>query len=116
MKKSNPSSAYIPLLVAIFIASFVNVFSKIAASYDFLSLPFLFFYGIALAITVGYSVVWQLILEKISLVSAYMARGMLFVLIYLWSVLIFKETLTIVQIAAGVVILAGVVVSQYGKV
>ena len=77
MKKSSFSSAYIMLLTAIFVSSFVNVFSKIAAQYDFLSIPFLFFYGIAMLITVGYSVVWQL---------------------------------------GGIVILTGVVVSQYGKV
>lgn len=116
MKKSNLSSTYITLLVAIFVSSFVNVFSKIAARYEFLSFPFLFFYGIALVITAGYSVVWQLILEKIPLVSAYMARGLLFVFIYLWSVLIFKESLTGIQILGGGVILTGVVISQYGKV
>ena len=43
MKKSSFSSAYIMLLTAIFVSSFVNVFSKIAAQYDFLSIPFLFF-------------------------------------------------------------------------
>ena len=116
MKKSSFSSAYIMLLTAIFVSSFVNVFSKIAAQYDFLSIPFLFFYVIAMLITVGYSVVWQLTLEKISLISAYMARGLLFVFIYLWSVLIFKESLNGIQILGGIVILTGVVVSQYGKV
>lgn len=116
MKKSSFSSAYIMLLTAIFVSSFVNVVSKIAAQYDFLSIPFLFFYGIAMLITVGYSVVWQLTLEKISLISAYMARGLLFVFIYLWSVLIFKESLNGIQILGGIVILTGVVVSQYGKV
>lgn len=45
-----------------------------------------------------------------------MARGLLFVFIYLWSVLIFKESLNGIQILGGIVILTGVVVSQYGKV
>lgn len=116
MKKLSNKQVYLVLFMAIFLSSFVSVFSKIAAQYTFLSLPFICFYGIALLILAGYSIIWQLILERITLISAYLSRGILFVLIYIWSAMIFHESLNHIQIIGAIIILGGVVISQYGKI
>ncbi len=113
MKHLTQKQLYIILLAAVVISSFVNVFSKFAAGYPFFSIPFLCLYGIALLIMAGYSVIWQLVLEKISLISAYMARGLLFILIYLWSVIIFHESVSYTQTAGAIIILTGVWLSQH---
>lgn len=115
MKNISKKQAYFILFIAIFASSFVTVFSKTAVRYPLFSLPFLFYYGIALFILAAYSVTWQLILEKLSLISAYLSRGILFVLIYIWSAVIFNESLSHMQIAGAIIIVIGVGVSQYGK-
>ncbi len=115
MKNSSDKKTYILLFTAVFISSFVSVLSKMAGHYPLFSVGFLFFYGLALLVLAGYAVVWQLSLERISLISAYMVRGLLFILIYIWSVVIFHEKLTLRQIIGAVIIGIGVLVSQNGK-
>lgn len=115
MRNLSQKQTYIILFAAIFASSFVTVFSKTAVKYPLFSYKFLFFYGVALFILVGYSIIWQLILEKITLISAYLARGILFVLIYVWSAVFFHESISNTEIAGAALILLGVGVSQYGK-
>lgn len=116
MNSNSSKKAYFLLFAAVFASSFVSVFAKIAAQFPFFSPRFLFFYGLAMSINVAYAVAWQLILEKIPLITAYMARGILFVLIYVWSALIFAERLNGIQMVGAALILTGVFISQYGKV
>ena len=99
------------LLLAIFFSSFSSVFSKIAARYELLSWHFWLFYGFALCILVGYSFIWQLCLEKIALVNAYMPRGLLFVFVVLWSKFIFDESISMYQVIGIALIALGVGVS-----
>lgn len=103
---------YLILLLAIFLSSFSSVFSKIAARYELLSWRFLLFYGFALCILVGYSFIWQLCLEKIALINAYMLRGLLFVFVVLWSKYIFDESISMYQVIGIALIALGVGVSQ----
>lgn len=104
--------AYGLLLIAIFLSSFVSVFSKIAGQHQFLSIKFCLFYGTALFILMCYAVCWQLSLEKIDLVLAYSFRGLLSVFIYLWAVVIFHERLEIHEVIGVIMIMIGVCISQ----
>lgn len=106
--------SYLMLLGAILIYSLVSVLSKAAALQDFLSLPFLCLYGGALLLMAVYAVIWQLCLEKVPLVAAYAMRGLMFVLVAIWSYLVFRESLSLLQWIGLVVIIAGVVVSESG--
>lgn len=106
--------SYLMLLGAILIYSLVSVLSKAAALQDFLSLPFLCLYGGALLLMAVYAVIWQLCLEKVPLVAAYAMRGLMFVLVAIWSYLVFHESLSLLQWIGLVVIIAGVVVSESG--
>lgn len=103
---------YLMLLGAILVYSMVSVLSKAAALQDFLSMPFLLFYGGELVLMAVYAVVWQICLEKVPLVSAYAMRGFLFVLIGIWSWLFYHETLSLVQWIGMLVIIAGVLISE----
>lgn len=103
---------YLWLISAVFISSFSSVLAKKAAQYSLLSFQFVFFYGGALMILALYSVIWQLCLEKIELVKAYMIRGLLFVFIGIWSVVIYHEEMSLLQVLAIIIITIGVGVSQ----
>ena len=111
--KNKNIGAYILLYGSVFLTSFVSVAAKLASQYEFLSPGFLFFYGMQLLIYGGYSILWQLLLEKLPLSSAYLRKGLSFVLVLIWSVVFFGEELHISQIIGSIIILAGVVVSQY---
>ena len=64
-------------------------------------------------VLLGFAILWQLALEKIPLTVAYMQKGILYVLILIWSAVIFDETITIQNIVGSVFIIAGVVVNAY---
>ena len=106
---------YAFLLVGIFLSSFVSVLSKIAAGFPFMSYKFIIAYGGALLLLLGYSVIWQICLERISIIKAYAFRGLLFVLICIWSFVFFYERLSFLQIIGILFIICGVVVNESDK-
>ena len=59
-----------------------------------------------------YSVIWQLILERISLSQAYMSKGFYYGFILLWSALIFHEMITWNKILGVIIITIGIVVGK----
>lgn len=106
---------YVMLLGAVIIYSFVSVLSKAAALQDFLSMSFVLFYGGELVLMAVYAVIWQICLERVPLVSAYMMRGIMFVLVAIWSYLFFHESLSLLQWVGLLVIIAGVFISEMGE-
>ncbi len=101
---------YIILLFAIFLQSFVSVFSKLAGGSE-TTLGFLLYYGGSLFILAIYSVIWQLLLEKVPLSTAYMSRALIYLFMLIWSVVIFGEGVKPTQIIGVAVILFGVYLS-----
>jgi multidrug transporter EmrE-like cation transporter len=108
-KKRN---VYILALSAIFCESFSSVFLKLAGRQEFLSIPYILYYGCAVAVLGIYAVAWQLILEKLPLTTAYLRKGVTYVLIFIWAALIFGERITPQQIIGIIIIIAGMVVSM----
>lgn len=108
----NKRNVYLLALAAIFAESFSSVFLKLAGREDFLSFRYLFFYGCAVAVLGIYAVAWQLILEKLPLTTAYLRKGITYVLIFLWAGLIFGEQITLQQVIGIGIIIGGMVVSM----
>lgn len=80
-------------------------------NYETFSPGYFFWFGLAVIILGIYAVCWQLILERIPLTTAYLRRGFSYILIFVWAVLIFHETITWKQILGILVIIVGMVVS-----
>jgi drug/metabolite transporter (DMT)-like permease len=87
---------------------------KLASRQRFLSIHFLIFYGLCLLILIIYSFLWQLILRRISLVTAYFNRSFLVIWGMLWGVLFFGENLNIPKIVSGILIITGMVLGNTG--
>lgn len=102
---------YFMAFAAIFCESFSSVFLKLAGRETVLY-RYLFFYGCAVAVMGLYAIAWQLILEKLPLTTAYLRKGVTYVLIFVWASLIFGEQITPQQIVGIVIIIAGMVVSM----
>lgn len=85
-----------------------TICSKKAASYPFLSLGFLFFYGMVLLIMVLYAFAWQQILKNMSLITAYANKAITVIWGLVWGYFIFDEKVNYNNIIGAVIIMAGV--------
>lgn len=114
-EKLNKYSKYIYLHLLLFFFSFCGVFSKLAAQYELLSIKFCIFYGISIIILGIYALLWQQILKKFSLTTAFFNKAITIIWGMLWGVIFFRETITINMIIGTIIVLVGVglVVKDY---
>ena len=109
-KKENKALTYVILYANFCVYSFTTVFSKLASTYPTLSLPFIAFYGASLLSLGIYAIIWQQVLKKIPLGTAYMNRSVLIVFGMLWGFFFFQETITWNMWVGGAIVLAGVLI------
>lgn len=107
-KKSNRVKILILLSLSLVIQSLSSVFIKYAGKFDTLSKEFIFFYVLAVGCLGVFAIMWQLLLELIPLTTAYLRKGILYILILIWSVILFKEQVTLNNIIGSVIIIAGI--------
>ncbi len=97
---------------AVFMESLTSPCLKIGSQrYETFSIGYFFWFGLAVVILGIYAVCWQLILERIPLTTAYLRRGFSYILLFIWSMLIFHETITVRQIIGIAVISLGMIIS-----
>lgn len=112
MKKFNK---YIYLHLLLFFFSFCGVFSKLASGNEFLSFKFCLFYGISIIILGIYAILWQQILKKFTLTTAFFNKAITIIWGMVWGILFFNEVITWNMILGTIVVLVGVglVVKDY---
>lgn len=103
---------YLLAFAAIFCESFSSVFLKLAGQAGAMTKMYFFYYLCAIAVMGIYAIVWQLILERLPLTTAYLRKGVTYVLIFVWAALIFHEQITVQQVIGIAIIIAGMVVSM----
>ena len=92
------------LSLSLVIQSLSSVFIKFAGQYETLSREFIIFYVLA----IGCLGIYAIMLELIPLTTAYLRKGILYILILFWSVLLFKEHVTVNNIIGSIIIIAGI--------
>ncbi len=105
------------LHILLFLYSLLGISTKLAAKEPFLSARFLLLYSIALMGLFIYALVWQQLLKKMPLITAYSNKAVTIIWGIVWGYLFFEETITVNNvIGAGVIILGVylVVSSDYG--
>lgn len=109
----NPMSKKIKALIflhaLLLMYSVAGICSKLAASFDFLSLDFCIFYGGVLVILVLYALGWQQIIKRLPLNVAFANRAVTVLWGIVWGILFFGETITIGKIIGAVLVIVGVV-------
>ena len=90
------------------IYSFYTVTGKVAAKYDFLSVPFCLFYCALILILFVYAILWQQVLKAIALSFATANKAITIVWGMLWSFLFFNEEITIKKIIGALIIISGI--------
>ena len=85
------------------------IFSKLAGQHEVFSLQFFLFYGLVLLDLAIYAVMWQQILKKMPLVTAYANKAVTVIWGLIWGILVFGETITVRKIIGAAIIIAGIV-------
>ena len=99
---------YVHLFLAFFIFSFAGVMSKNAALSGIGSVRFLMFVGAQVMILGVFAIIWQQVLKRVSLITATSFRGIVVILSLVWAAVIFRETVTMLNIIGSAVIAAGI--------
>lgn len=99
---------YLFLHILLFSYSFCNVFSKLASNYQFMSKEFIIYYFISLLILGIYAILWQQILKKFSLTTAFINKSITIIWGMFLGLIFFKETITLKMIIASIIILLGI--------
>ena len=108
-------NVFILAAFAVFMESLTSPCLKIGSQrYDTFSAGYFFWFGLAVIILGIYAVCWQLILERIPLTTAYLRRGFSYILLFVWSTLIFHENITVKQVIGIAVISLGMFISVSG--
>lgn len=71
-------------------------------------MEFILFYGIVLFDLFLYAIVWQRVLKRIPLVTAYANKGVTVIWGLIWGMLVFKEKITTCNIIGAMVIIVGI--------
>ncbi|MDO4616818.1 MAG: EamA family transporter [Lachnospiraceae bacterium] len=107
-KKRTPIWVLLLLHVSLLFSSLSGVCSKKAALSEFMSLPFIFWYGMVLVIMFGYAVIWQQILKRMPLTVAYANKPVSLIWGMVWGSLLFNERITWNMILGAGIIFAGI--------
>lgn len=95
------------LQFAVMIYTLSGIAAKNAALYEPMSMGFLLFYGLEIAVLGIYAILWQQLIKKFDLSVAYANRSMAILWSMIWAVVFFDEIITIKNIAGVLIVLAG---------
>ena len=109
-KKNISFKNYLLLHMSFVIYSFVGVFSKTVSQQPLFSLKFFLYAFIVFSILGIYAILWQQILKRFTLVTAYSNKGVVIIWNLIWAVIFFHETITIENIMGSVIIITGIAV------
>ena len=106
MKKAK---AYLLLHGIILLYSLGGLCSKKASAQEFLSTEFCLFYFLLIVILGVYAVLWQQILKRLPLSTAFANKSATVIWGMLWGALLFDETITLKMIIGAAFVLTGIV-------
>ena len=98
------------LQAAVLIYTLAGVMGKYASAQSFLSVRFILFYGMEIAVLGLYALLWQQMIKRFDLSVAYANRAMALLWSMLWAVLLFHETVTWKNILGALIVAAGTLV------
>mgnify|MGYP003306822160 CR=1 FL=1 len=116
MRMKEKIKDFLLLHILLFVYSMGGICSKLAASEEFLSVKFILLYGILLFIMFLYAIMWQQVLKRMKLVTAYANKSVTIIWGMFWGVLLFKESISVFNVIGILIIIAGVYFVVTGEV
>lgn len=106
---------YIYLHLALLLYSVGALMSKKAAQYTVFSKEFILCYACVVGVCAVYAVVWQQILKKMTLFTAYANKAITVVWGVAWGRLFFGEKITFFNILGTIIIILGICMVARGE-
>lgn len=100
----------IVLHIELLLFSLGGICSKLAGQHKFLSFWFIFFYGLVILNLGIYAIVWQQIIKKLPLNTAYSNKAVTIAWGMLWGFLFFHETIKWNMILGAAIVIVGVII------
>ena len=109
-KSQNYSFKTIVVLIFVYlIYASVSLATKFTSLQEFLSLKYFLGLAIVVAMLGIYAIIWQQVLKRIELTTAYMFKGTSLIFVLLFSALLFNETITLWNVVGATLIVGGIV-------
>lgn len=106
----NNTKIYFALHIELLLFSLGNVCSKKASEFAFMSFGFIFFYAIVILNLAIYAFVWQQIIKRLPLTTAFANKAVTVVWGLVWGALFFNEAITAGKIIGAALVIIGVIV------
>lgn len=100
----------IVLHIELLLFSLGGICSKLAGQHKFLSFWFIFFYGLVILNLGIYAIVWQQIIKKLPLNTAYSNKAVTIAWGMLWGFLFFHEIIKWNMILGAAIVIIGVII------
>ena len=100
---------YLSLIGINLIYACTSVCTKLASKQAVMSWPYVLWVIGAIVVLGVYAMLWQQVIRKMPISSAYMFKGTSLVFILLFSALLFGESITWTNIIGSVIIISGIV-------
>lgn len=110
---TSKAKTYIALHAMLVLYSFSGICGKLAAQFDFLSVPFIACYAGMVGILGIYAIGWQQVIKRMPLTLAYANRAVTVVWGIVWGAVLFSEPLNVFKLVGALVVLAGVALFAY---
>lgn len=112
----NKVSTYCALVGLNFIYACEAIFTKLAALQEPLSFEYFLCLGGAFCVMGVYAILWQQVLKRIELSTAYMFKGTSLIFVLLLAALLFGESITWTNIMGALMIIGGITLfAKLGK-
>lgn len=102
--------SYISLHILLAVYSLGGICSKLAGQNKFSSFWFIFFYGLVILNLGVYAIVWQQIIKKLPLNTAYSNKAITIVWGILWGFVFFREQIKWNMLLGAAIVILGVIV------
>lgn len=110
IKKKIRATDLLFLQAIIVIYTLAGVSGKFASASGFLSINFIFFYGLEILVLAIYAVLWQQIIKKFELSIAYANRSIALLWSMIWAVVFFGEYVSLKNIIGVLVVIIGTII------
>lgn len=105
----NNTKTYLLLYAALILYSLISVVSKLTSRFEAFSLEFLALYAVVLLLLGVYALLWQQVLKRLPLLTAYVNKAVTIVLGMVWGLLFFGEPIKWNMLLGTAIIVTGVV-------
>ena len=106
MRKFND---YVLMYIGFFVLSLSLISSKYASQYPLFSLTSTTLYFLSFLILGVYALIWQQVLKRVPLTTAYANRAITIIFGMIWGVVFFAEEISWNMVAGGIIVMSGII-------